>query len=236
VHERAADVPALQGEGRVVRPSCAWSPALRAAAIAGGGGLVLSGLARGSGLGCAARVLAGGALLARGVVDRPLGAGVVVRKAITVEAPIELVFTLWSEPQNFPRFMQHVRSVELSDGGRRSHWRVDGPFGTPIGFDAELTRLVPDRIVEWRTLPGQPIEHEGCVHFEPAGDATRVLVEMRYRPPGGLIGHAVARLFGWDPRARMNDDLVRMKGLLEAGHTRAHGSRVAVADVLPPPF
>jgi hypothetical protein len=34
----------------------------------------------------------------------------------------------------------------------------------------------------------------------------------------------------------MDDDLVRMKGLLEAGHTRAHGARVVVSEVLPPPF
>lgn len=236
-HERAADIPSLQGEGRVAgRGRRGWSPALRAAAIAGGGGLLLSGLAGGGGLGGTARMLAGGALMARGVIDQPLRDGVVVRKAITVEAPVELVFTLWSNLGNFPRFMQHVRSVEVSDGGLRSHWKVDGPFGAPIGFDAEMTQLVPDQRVEWKTLPGQPIEHEGCVHFQPAGDATRVLVEMRYRPPGGVIGHALARLFGWDPRARMNDDLVRMKGLLEAGHTRAHGHKVAVADVLPPPF
>jgi uncharacterized membrane protein len=213
-----------------------WSPALRAAAIAGGGGLILSGLARGHGLGCTARMLAGGALVGRGMIDRPLGEGILVQKAITVEAPVELVFALWSELGNFPRFLQHVRRVEVAEGGLRSHWSVDGPFGAPIEFDAEMTRLIANQLVEWQTLPDQPIEHEGCVHFEPQGDATRVTVEMYYRPPGGAVGHALARLFGWDPRARMNDDLVRMKGLLEEGHTRAHGQRVDVADVIPPPF
>jgi uncharacterized membrane protein len=159
-----------------------------------------------------------------------------VRKAITVDVPVELVFALLSNVENFPRFMEHVSRVTVSDGGRRSHWKVDGPGVFPIAFDAELTGLVPDRMVSWKTLPGQPVEHEGVIQFEPvAGGGTRVLVEMRYHPPGGVIGHAVARVFGWDPRARMNEDLVRMKGLLEAGHTRAHGARVEVADVLPPP-
>jgi uncharacterized membrane protein len=233
----SADVPALQGDGPRRRGRrVAWSPALRAAAIATGGGLVVAGLLGRRDVRGAIAALGGGALLVRGIIDRPLGSSVTVRKAITVDVPVELVFALLSNVENFPRFMEHVSRVTVSDGGRRSHWKVDGPGVFPIAFDAELTGLVPDRMVSWKTLPGQPVEHEGVIQFEPvAGGGTRVLVEMRYHPPGGVIGHAVARVFGWDPRARMNEDLVRMKGLLEAGHTRAHGARVEVADVLPPP-
>ena len=36
---------------------------------------------------------------------------------------------------------------------------------------------------------------------------------------------------GWDPKARMDDDLVRMKALLEEGKTRAHQHRVELADL-----
>lgn len=236
-HEQAGDIPALQGQGHLPgRPRAMWGPAARAAAIAGGGALLASGLVRPGGTGALLRILGGGALLVRGVWNQPLRGPVTIQKTLTVDAPVELVFAVWSRPESFPRFMQHVRSVEVSDGGRRSHWRVDGPAGAPVAFEAELTRMIADRIVSWRTLPGQTIEHEGTVHFEPANGATRVHVEMRYEPPGGALAHAVARLFGWDPRKRMDEDLIRMKGLLETGHTRAHGTRVSVAEVLPPPL
>jgi uncharacterized membrane protein len=42
---------------------------------------------------------------------------------------------------------------------------------------------------------------------------------MEYLPPAGVLGHAVAELFGVDPRQAMNEDLVRLKTLLEEGKT-----------------
>jgi uncharacterized membrane protein len=40
---------------------------------------------------------------------------------------------------------------------------------------------------------------------------------MSYTPPAGAVGHAVARLFGADPKSELNDDLMRMKVFLETG-------------------
>jgi uncharacterized membrane protein len=54
---------------------------------------------------------------------------------------------------------------------------------------------------------------------------------MTYHPPGGVFAHAIAHLLGWDPKSRMDEDLVRMKALLEAGHTRAHHQHVELADL-----
>ena len=89
----------------------------------------------------------------------------------------------------------------------------------------------PPREIGWTTTPEQRIEHTGIVRFEKERDGTRVHVHLTYRPPGGMLGHAVARLLGWDPKARIDDDLVRMKGLLEDGRTRAHGDRVWMQDL-----
>ena len=38
---------------------------------------------------------------------------------------------------------------------------------------------------------------------------------MTYMPPAGVVGHKVAELFGVDPRQAMQDDLMRLKALLE---------------------
>jgi uncharacterized membrane protein len=40
---------------------------------------------------------------------------------------------------------------------------------------------------------------------------------MVYNPVGGAVGHAIARLFRADPKHQMDDDLLRMKTLLETG-------------------
>jgi uncharacterized membrane protein len=156
---------------------------------------------------------------------------VMVQKTIFVNRPVNDVFELWSRFDNFPQFMEHVREVDLEIGGRRSMWTVDGPAGTKLEFEAETTAFEPDRLIAWKTVANQPVEHEGTVRFEQHGNGTRVHVQMMYRPPGGIVGHAIAHILGWDPKARMDEDLVRMKTLLEEGKTRAHKQRVELADL-----
>jgi uncharacterized membrane protein len=127
--------------------------------------------------------------------------------------------------------MRHVRDIDIEVGGRKSRWTVDGPAHTTLAFEAETIELEPDRLLAWRTLPNQQIEHEGRVRFEQIDDATtRVTVRMTYRPPGGVIGHAIAHILGWDPKSRIDDDLVRMKGLLEEGKARAGGEQVRLSE------
>jgi len=69
------------------------------------------------------------------------------------------------------------------------------------------------------------------VRFESCQDGTRVHIDMWYRPFGGLVGHAVARVLGFDPKRRIDRDLVRMKALLENGRTRAHHQRFELSKV-----
>ena len=231
----SADVPALQGGRAVRREHPVWPPAFRVGAIGGGVLLAAYGLALRRGPIGALLGAIGGAFAVRGSINRPLRelvqrrGEISVQKTITVAAPIEAVFDLWSRPDQFPRFMEHVRDVEID--GPRTRWRVDGPAGKSIEFVSSVTRVEPQRSFAWHTLPDQPIEHAGTVRFDEVDGGTRVHVQMRYHPPGGLVGHAVAHLLGWDPKRRIDDDLVRMKALLEEGHTRAHGARVSIDDV-----
>ena len=236
-HLVAGLIPALQGEPRPRSDRKLWSPSLQVAASGIGTVMFLYGwFVRGGVLGKLVGS-AGGALALRGTLNRPVpdiigrGRGVTVQKTITVHRPVHEVFELWSRLDNFPQFMQHVRDIDVEIGGSKSRWTVDGPAGTKVEFEAETCELVPNRVIAWKTVPNQAIEHEGRVRFEEASDGTRVHVVMTYRPPGGVIGHAIAHLLGWDPKARMDDDLVRMKALLEEGKTRAHMHRVELADL-----
>jgi uncharacterized membrane protein len=236
-----ADVPELQGDGARL-PSDQWAPSARVAAISAGTLAALYGLAR-RGLTGTAMAAAGGVLAVRGASNLPLArlvdyvlgrAPIELHKSIHVHVPPDQVFALWSRLESFPRFLQHVRSIQVNPREpARSRWEVDGPAGFPLQFETVTTRVVPGREMSWTTLPDQPLEHTGCVRFEPAPGGTRVEIYLCYRPPGGAIGHAVAHVLGWDPKARIDDDMVRMKALLEDGQTRAHGERVTAHDLMP---
>ncbi len=240
-HMHSGRISALQGHVRELRKNREhWPPAYQlGAAGVGAMMLVYGGLVRRGLVG----TLIGGsgvALALRGLVDQPvpalIGVGdvrrtVTVQKTVTVKRPVHIVFDLWGRLDNFPQFMQHVREVDIEIGGRKTRWIVDGPAGTKLDFEAETIALEPDRLIAWRTIPNQSVEHEGRVRFEEVPGGTRVHVQMMYRPPGGVVGHAIAHILGWDPKTRMTEDLARMKTLLEDGKTRAHHERVELADL-----
>ncbi len=189
------------------------------------GGLLAASALRHTGPAAGGLAVAGAGLLARAVTNLPMkrvvgiGAGrraVDVQKTMVIDAPVVRVFEVWSAYENFPRFMSNVREVrDLGDG--RSHWTVSGPAGTAVGWDAVITERVPNQVLAWKTIPGAPVEHAGIVRFAPEGDGCRVTVRLSYNPPAGAVGHAVASLFGADPRRQIDDDLQRMKSFVETG-------------------
>jgi uncharacterized membrane protein len=232
VYESAAGISALQGGGKPREPRFGpwqqnWPPGVRVVMGAAGGALMLNALVgRRSGLGFLGGV-GGLALIARSSTNMPIDRLVGVRrpsmdlqKSIEVAAPIEQVFETFSQLERFPRFMKHVREVRVRGDGT-SQWLVEGPAGGTISWEAVTTRLEPNRLIAWRTLPGSAVDHAGLLRFEPTDSGTRVFVTMSYTPPAGALGHVVARLFGTDPKSELNDDLMRMKVFLETGR-RAH--------------
>ena len=151
------------------------------------------------------------------------GEGIEVVREMTVEAPVERVYEFWNEFENFPRFMSHVHEVRRI-GPDRTHWVVAGPGGTPIEWDAVVTRRVPNEEIGWRTVEGSLVEHGGSVRFRPVGAGqTRIEVRMTYRPLGGALGHGLATLFGSDPERVIADDLDRLA-------TQLRGPRAATGE------
>lgn len=138
-----------------------------------------------------------------------------IQKSLYIDAPVDQVYAFWSSYENFPLFMSHVREVEDLGNGR-SRWSVNGPGGVPIVWTALLTQQAPDQVIAWRSESGSMLENAGVIRFLPAGTGTRVNLRFCYYPPAGGAGQAVAELLGSDPRAKLNEDLGRMKNLLEA--------------------
>jgi uncharacterized membrane protein len=76
-------------------------------------------------------------------------------KSIRVNAPADTVYQFWRNFENFPRFMEHVEEVRpLGGDDRMSHWKIKGPLGKSVEFDAELTRDKPGKEIGWNSRGG----------------------------------------------------------------------------------
>jgi uncharacterized membrane protein len=115
--------------------------------------------------------------------------------------------------------MDHLESVTVLDE-RRSHWVAKGPVGSKVEWDAVIHNEIPNELIAWRSLEGAEVDNAGSVHFTPTetGD-TEVRVVLRYDPPAGRVGAAIARLFGEEPSRQVAEDLRRLKQVVEAGET-----------------
>lgn len=243
VGRNPSEMPSLQGGRR--RPGMApdlfqrrMAPATRVAL--GGTSIALAGY----GLGrrdVAGGILTGiGALLGlRAAVNLPFRqlfgfrapAAIRIQNAIEIEAPVDEVFDFFRHFENFPRFMQHIRRVSQREGGVW-HWDADGPLGIGVSWDAVVTRLQPNRRISWKSLPGSEIANAGSAWFEETRQGTtRVHILMSYSPPAGAVGHALATLLGANPVRQMDEDLVRLKSLIERGKTTAHGEQVIREEI-----
>jgi uncharacterized membrane protein len=247
IHAEDEEIPSLQGGrprtgDRFALFQSNWSPTTRLLASVAGGALMANCMARRDQLSATLGSLGFG-LFVRGVTNMDLksliGVGrhcraIGVQKTININAPVERVFDFWTNYQNFPRFMSKVREV-IPVGNGRSRWIVSGPAGMPIEWTSEITEMVPNKLLAWRSIPGSAIDHSGVIHFEPKVDGgTRIHIQMFYHPIGGALGHTLARLVGSDPKSDLDADMVRVKTFIETGHPphdaaanqQIHGSAV----------
>lgn len=209
-----------------------WTPSKRLMTAGAGGLLTLYGANRRGLWGLITGSLGVGMMI-RSVTNRDVKGllgfgeeGIGIQKTITINAPISDLFQFWANPENYPRVMSHVHEVKKV-GENRYHWKVASPGGTTGEWEGEITRVIPNELVAWRSLPGSLVPNSGVVRLDPNYNATtRVQIRMSYQPPAGELGHVMAELFGADPKTALDEDLVRLKSLFEQGKTRVHSHTV----------
>jgi uncharacterized membrane protein len=197
----------------------------RWATLIGGGAMVLLGLRQGS-LRGALTALAGGGLMYRGVTAQTgiqdalgMNQSIKVEKTVTIsnKSPEEL-YQFWRNFENLPHFMKHLKHVSVINN-TRSHWIASAPMGGSVEWDAEIINDQENRLIAWASVEGADIDNSGFVRFQraPEGRGTEVKVVIEYNPPGGVVGDAIAKLFGEEPQQQIGDELRRFKMLMEAG-------------------
>jgi uncharacterized membrane protein len=161
-------------------------------------------------------------------------------RSVTIRRPRAEVYAFWRALENLPRFMRHIESVQEVGGGR-SRWRACGPAGMVVEWEAETVEERPNELIAWRALPGSEVYNCGRVEFRdaPGERGTEVHLSMEYAPPGGVIGAAVARVFGREPGQELSEDLRRFKQVMETGEVvvsdgSLHGATFPQRPARPP--
>lgn len=211
----------------------------RVASVVTGGALVGFGLTC-RGLAGIALPIAGGILAIRGLsghcsiysalgidgskLDRPdnpnaaisAGNGVRIETSISINRSPQDLYDVWRGLERLPEFMTHLCEVRNTIG-TQSHWVAEGPFGLKVEWDAEIINERPYEMLAWKSLPGSDVDTAGSVHFESFdnGRGTVLRVNLKYDPPAGNVGIAIAKLFGQDPEAEIKQNLARFKELME---------------------
>jgi uncharacterized membrane protein len=151
-----------------------------------------------------------------------------IQESCDVQVPIRTAYNQWTQFEEFPRFMEGVKSVRQIDD-THMHWVVE-VGGKEYEWMAGITEQHPDQMVAWKATDGHGIS--GVVTFQPLGEGeTRITVQMDHETDG--LMEQVGSALGVDSR-RVKADLERFKDLVEsrgveAGAWRgevAHGERV----------
>ncbi len=159
------------------------------------------------------------------LVDRAANAvgfkpNIQVEKTVTIDRPVEELYSYWRDLTNLPNFMGHLKSVtKKNEAGTITHWVANAPLDLNVEWDAEIIKDEPNHLIAWNALGNADIDNCGFVRFQPAtGDrGTQVKVVLEYQPPGGALTNAIAKLFGESPQEQIGDELNRFKQLMETG-------------------
>lgn len=140
-----------------------------------------------------------------------------LRRHITINRSVRDLYQFWRKFENLPKIMRHLKEVK-STGEKTSHWVAHAPLGMTIGWDAEITQDLENRLIEWKTTSGL-VHHSGSVQFNsaPGNRGTEMHVEVVYRVPGGLVSKTIAWASGEDPEFQIQEDLRRFKQVMETG-------------------
>lgn len=128
---------------------------------------------------------------------------------IEVDAPIDLVWDLWSDLEQMPQWMKWIDSVTvLADDSDLSRWKLaSGNF--EFSWLSRIVKLQKHQIIQWQSVDGLP--NRGAIRFYDRTDSSIVKLTVSYAIPG-IIGQIMDKLFlGQIVESTLLADLKRFK-------------------------
>jgi uncharacterized membrane protein len=139
-----------------------------------------------------------------------------VTRSIIVDGDTPYIYDLWAAFETFPNFMKYIKDVRVVRDNL-THWVMEGPLGTTIEWEAEITRREKNKRLGWNSKGNETgdIKTSGEVTFTGLPkEQTEVTVTLQYDPPAGIAGEVAARLFA-NPEERLEEDLRNFKRFAE---------------------
>ena len=138
----------------------------------------------------------------------------------TINADRQLLYKLWRDVTNAPKFQDYVVSV-VPVSPTRSTWTFgdpEDPESKRISYDTEVFEDIPGEKIAWRSVDTD-FDEQGEVHFtdHPSGRGTIVTLLENMKTPGGRLTIAAAALARRSPRQIVIEDLRHFKELAESG-------------------
>ncbi|WP_256012979.1 SRPBCC family protein [Desertivirga xinjiangensis] len=185
-----------------------------------------------------ARLVAGGALFARGAsghcpvyerlgTDSTKPEAINIKHYFTIDRPREEVYQFWRNLENLPLFMRHLESVEKIDH-KHSKWKASfGRYLPSVSWTAEIVKERENEFIGWSSIKDSAIVNIGKVEFYdlPDSTGTEVRVIFSYHAPVGGVGTGLARLFTPGIEKIIHDDISNFKRYVE-------GEDLSMIDIL----
>ncbi|MDV3000627.1 MAG: hypothetical protein N5P05_002233 [Chroococcopsis gigantea SAG 12.99] len=131
--------------------------------------------------------------------------------SVEIEVPvsIDLVWDLWSDLEQMPRWMKWIESVKiLEDNPELSRWQL-ATGGWQFTWLSRILKVVPYQIIQWESVDGLP--NRGAIRFYDRHGSSIVRLTAAYAIPGPL-GKLMDNLFlGRIVESTLQADLERFK-------------------------
>lgn len=138
---------------------------------------------------------------------------------VEVEKPIDVVWDLWSDLEQMPKWMKWIESVKVvEDNPELSRWKLaSGAF--EFSWLSRITRLVNHQIIQWESVDGLP--NRGAIRFYDRGDHSVVKLSIAYAIPG-ILGKVMDNLFlGRVVESTIQADLQRFREYASKVYTQS---------------
>lgn len=128
---------------------------------------------------------------------------------VEVDVPIELVWSLWSDLEQMPRWMKWIDSVSiLPNDPDLSRWKL-ASGGFEFSWLSRIVKLETNQIIQWESVDGLP--NRGAVRFYDRHNSSIVRLTIAYSIPG-ILGALMDNLFlGQIVESTIQADLNRFK-------------------------
>lgn len=139
------------------------------------------------------------------------------RAFVTIGKPADELGTLWRRPDIQTLIWADFAKLTPVDD-RTLDWVAHGPAGGEYRWRTETAEVGANEI-RWSSLDGADVPNVGSVTFHPApgGRGTELHLEVKFDPPGGVVGEAVSKLFHVVPREIVLKALYRFRALAITG-------------------